>query len=310
MNNSNNKLRVVTEFTFMQGVKSKWFKLSLFAGIIVIVVSLLYAKYSLAGFYNNESGMEITQGISLNDEDMDVSENAEEEEDLSAYVIMLIYILAIYMILLMYGSLISNAVIEEKSSRIMETLLCYCPPRTLVFGKILGYMLLATVHSMVWAIGGVVAGKLVGVDDILAEVRFKDLFSCETLICFIICFLSGFLMYAITYAAFASYADSTQDSIQLIIPSTLLLITSFILAIKFLEKSFTVITMILLCVPYLSPIFLLSQIISGNLSLKLIFISLCFQILDIIIITHFSAKAYKKGVYHYGAGLFKKSNRR
>lgn len=82
-----------------------------------------------------------------------ITENGTEKDYTEAFAF-IGYILgfAIYMLIFIYGSFVSRAVIEEKSNRIVEIIVSSVKPFELMFGKVIGIGLVGFTQVGVWII--------------------------------------------------------------------------------------------------------------------------------------------------------------
>lgn len=67
-----------------------------------------------------------------------------------------------YMFVLMYGAMIMNGVIEEKTNRIVEVIVSSCKPMELMLGKIIGVALVGFTQIIIWAVLLGIAGTILG----------------------------------------------------------------------------------------------------------------------------------------------------
>ena len=67
-----------------------------------------------------------------------------------------------YFFVLMYGAMIMNSVIEEKTNRIVEVIVSSCKPLELMLGKILGVALVGFTQVAIWAVLLGIAGTVLG----------------------------------------------------------------------------------------------------------------------------------------------------
>lgn len=67
-----------------------------------------------------------------------------------------------YFFVLMYGAMIMNGVIEEKTNRIVEVIVSSCKPMELMFGKIIGVALVGFTQIVVWGILLAICGLILG----------------------------------------------------------------------------------------------------------------------------------------------------
>ncbi len=138
--------------------------------------------------------------------------------------------LAIYIIILIYGSRITVGVSEEKSSRVVEVLLAAVRPSQLLFGKVLGLGILALAQAVAILVTFVALGALVGSSLIhsasLAVVAAGALW-----------IVVGYAFYCTAYAAAGSLVGKPSDAYNASLPVQLPLILSYILTVTVLYGS-------------------------------------------------------------------------
>ena len=60
--------------------------------------------------------------------------------------------MALYFILILYGAMVMQSVIEEKNSRVLEVMVSSVKPFDLMMGKILGIASVAAVQILIWGV--------------------------------------------------------------------------------------------------------------------------------------------------------------
>ncbi|NTV47038.1 MAG: ABC transporter permease, partial [Chlorobiales bacterium] len=78
-----------------------------------------------------------------------------EESEAAQLVLTYVMVFLIYGTTLIYGIQVMNAVIDEKSSRIMEVLISSVKPVELMAGKVIGIGLVALTQYLIWVVTGV-----------------------------------------------------------------------------------------------------------------------------------------------------------
>jgi len=77
------------------------------------------------------------------------------------------------MFVLMYGAMIMNSVIEEKTNRIVEVVVSSCRPFQLMLGKIIGVGLVGLTQMAIWLVMlllvGVIAGGALGLSGAVTQ---------------------------------------------------------------------------------------------------------------------------------------------
>ena len=146
--------------------------------------------------------------------------------------------LLIYMFVFMYGAMVMQGVIEEKSSKVLEIIVSSVRPFELMLGKILGIAAVALTQVLMWIVlivvlsllllpllgggavaqvapGGVLSSGMADLDPqaIALLSRVTDpWFLFELFGSFLLYFIGGYLLYAALFAAIGSAVDNAQDT--------------------------------------------------------------------------------------------------
>ena len=141
--------------------------------------------------------------------------------DLSVRLTGLAVAIAIYVIILLYGSRITVGVSEEKSSRVIEVLLAAVRPSQLLYGKVLGLGILALSQALAILVTFVVLGALVGSSLIHSA-------SLQVVAVGALWIVVGYAFYCTAYAAAGSLVSKPSDAYNASLPVQLPLILSYI----------------------------------------------------------------------------------
>ncbi|KEI01243.1 ABC transporter permease [Clostridium botulinum] len=237
--------------------------------------------------------------------DLNIVQNGNSSE--KRIVIVYVLIMAIYIITLMYGSMVANSVIEEKSNRIMETLITMAKPIQLFFGKVLGICAVGLTQIGAFLIFGFIGLKK---SNLAPDLRLS--MSFKIIVAFIFYFLLAYLMMAMLYAAVASLGTSLQDVNSSMTPITMVFVVIFLVAINCMQNIDSTFARVLSYVPFASPLIMFERIILSSVGVMEIIINIAENIIFIMLIGIFSSKLYKKGTLMYGGKisllkLFKKT---
>lgn len=244
--------------------------------------------------------------------------------------------LIIFLFITLFGGMVMSAVIEEKSSRVVEVLVSSVKATELMFGKIIGIALVAFTQFILWivltmAIVGV-AGKFLGQDllsglgdnpaemvqgmgmnigpDQLATVSdqgdlgvvlntLKNLPWGQIILVFFLFFFFGYMLYASLYAAIGSAVENEGDTQQLQLPVTIPLMIAYFIAIFAFNAPESRIAFWGSMIPFTSPIVMLARLPFGVENWELI-LSLGLLVLTFIACAYISAKIYKVGILMFG----------
>ena len=244
--------------------------------------------------------------------------------------------LIIFLFITLFGGMVMSAVIEEKTSRVVEVLVSSVKATELMFGKIIGIALVAFTQFILWivltlALVGV-AGKFIGQDmlsslgnnptemvqgmnigiqpDQITDVAgqgdmavivntLRNLPWAKIILVFFLFFLFGYMLYASLYAAIGSAVENEGDSQQLQLPVTIPLMLAYFIAIFAFNAPESKVAFWGSIIPFTSPIVMLARLPFGVENWELI-LSLGLLILTFIACAYISAKIYKVGILMFG----------
>ena len=244
--------------------------------------------------------------------------------------------LIIFLFITLFGGMVMSAVIEEKTSRVVEVLVSSVKATELMFGKIIGIALVAFTQFFLWivltlALVGI-AGKFIGQDmlsglgnnpteivqgmnvginpeDMAAVTEQGDLAVVvntlrnlpwgKIILVFFLFFLFGYMLYASLYAAIGSAVENEGDTQQLQIPVTIPLMLAYFIAIFAFNAPESKIAFWGSMIPFTSPIVMLARLPFGVENWELI-LSLGLLVITFVICAYLSAKIYKVGILMFG----------
>ena len=216
-----------------------------------------------------------------------------------------IMILALYMVITLYGQMVASNVATEKSSRAMELLITSANPTSMMFGKILASCI-AGFSQLVLIFGTSIL--LYNVNrEALSHPLIASIFDIpvELFIYMIVFFVLGFLIYAFMFGAIGSTASKLEDINTLIMPISFPFIIAFMVVI-FSMSSGTVDNMaMVICsyIPFTSPMAMFTRICMGSVAWYEIAVSISILVASTAGIGILSAKIYRVGVLLYGTPL-------
>ena len=253
------------------------------------------------------------------------SEAGDEQESSTdaAMVLGLMLSILTYMFVLMYGAMIMNSVIEEKTNRIVEVVVSSCRPFQLMLGKIIGVGLVGLTQMLIWivllVIVAMVAGSAFGIGQVspdavspeslrmAKDAGAMEMIMRETLsinytpiiVGFILYFIGGYLLYSSLFAGLGSAVDQPSDSSQFMTPVMLIMIVAFYAGMACMENPSGPTAVWCSIIPFTSPVVMMIRLPFGvpfwqlALSLGLLFGTA-------LAITWLAARIYRRGILHYG----------
>lgn len=242
-----------------------------------------------------------------------------------AYIISFAGGILIYMILLIYGTMVMRGVMEEKTNRIAEVIVSSVKPFQLMLGKIIGIGAVGLTQFAIWIV-------LIGALQFAMPFIFPDMFSQVAdqaaagaavqqaqpgelaeimegfksipigmiVICFLFYFLGGYLLYASLFAAVGSVvSEDQQEAQQLMFPIMMPLILGFVIMAKALNDPDSSLAVFGSIFPFTSPIVMMGRITYGVPGWQLA-LSMILLVLTFLFFTWLTAKIYRTGILLYG----------
>lgn len=244
----------------------------------------------------------------------------------------------IYFFVFMFGAQVLRGVMEEKTNRIVEIIVSSVKPFQLMMGKIVGIALVGLTQFLIWVfltlaiVGGVraampeafiytptenvyisssqalnpqqlqkqmemvqeqntPAGKVL---EALSSINFKVM-----ILSFIFYFLGGYLLYAALFAAIGAAVDNEADTQQFMLPITIPMLFSIVMAQFVMNNPMGPIAWWLSIIPFTSPIIMMVRIPFGVPYTDLA-LSMGLLIIGFLATTWLAAKIYRTGILMYG----------
>jgi len=246
--------------------------------------------------------------------------------------------IAIYFMIFLYGSQVMRGVIEEKTNRIVEVIVSSVKPFQLMLGKIIGVALVGLTQFILWIVLTLIisttvnsilfkdqladtakhnsqmekvmqndlAAKVDKMEKINSSSEVIDLFNnvkniniTKVLLCFAFYFLFGYLLYAALFAAVGSAVDSEADTQQFILPVTIPLIASFIIAQTIVTDPDSSMAQFFSIFPLTSPIVMMVRL-PFDVPVWELALSMLTLVLGFLFFTWVAGKIYRTGILMYG----------
>lgn len=248
-------------------------------------------------------------GVSSSDTQMimslSVSHDTESlgQDQVTNFLYTYIMIMALYMVIAMYGQMVASHVAAEKDSRVMELLIATANPTSMMFGKVL-----ASCLAGLFQLGVVFGSALLFYnlnpdawgDNPLLQLLFD--IPVHLLVYMLIFFLLGYLIYAFLYGAIGSTVSRIEDLSTALTPLTFIFIAAFMIVV-FGISSGDVDTPLMIAAswfPLSSPMAMFTRIGMSTVSTFEIAGSIIVLIISLLLIGKLSAKIYRTGVLLYG----------
>lgn len=255
-----------------------------------------------------------------------------EEQKTSAELSMIIGMIAtllIYMFIFIYGSMVMNGVVEEKSNRIVEIIVSSVKPFQLMMGKIIGIALVGLTQVALWVVLVVVLSSVMGAvvgmpSDPAALMEAQNMMNgsmpaaqamdsgmmeglqilqsfnwIQIVLWFILYFLGGYLLYASIFAALGGAIDNNDDAQQFTLPVTIPVIFALYVGIYGAMNPEGPLVFWCSFIPFFSPVVMMVRLPFGVPTWQL-WLSFAILVITFLLIVKLAAKIYRTGILMYG----------
>jgi ABC-type Na+ efflux pump permease subunit len=177
--------------------------------------------------------------------------------------IALVYLLLITAITT--GSMMLQGLVEERSNKLIESVLACIKPDALMQGKLLGLGVVGMVIILVWA--GCAVGAAYSFAGVLADVLRPSLEALDNpwiVLAMIFYFLSGYIVLSMVFLAIGSVSDSMQDAQAYLTPVIMLVMIPVIILMQAaLRSPDELIVQVLSWIPFYTPFAMLARLGTG-----------------------------------------------
>lgn len=288
------KVRIVTWFTYLQTLNTKAFLIIALLGIGCILVSTQFDKIAdwVMDDQKNESVVVAEQG-SVTEEDIIIA---------TQYLA----IMAVGFFVYIYGIIIANMIVEERTTRVTETLFCYVKPLELLSGKIFGCLLGIGTHIAIWGVSYIMIFKIMNIPNTFFGTLFRLI--DKRVFVFILCtVVFGFILYSFLYAALASFIDNVQDATITLLPVIVIWGVTYLSSVFAMRNPEVEWVKILSYVPFFSCTMSFVAIDLEQITWMEVIMRILIQIAEVIIFAIICSDIYRRAIVSYGKkSIFKK----
>ncbi len=236
--------------------------------------------------------------------------------------------LMIYMVVFLYGNMVMQGVIEEKSNKVLEVMVSSVKPFQLMMGKILGIAAVAVLQFVIWVVfivgvGGALMNVFAG-DMIEAAAAMQsgmpmdmtnmamdaDMASVINTITdpgylirifggFLIFFIGGYLLYSAMFAAVGSAVDNEKDTQNLQLPISIPLILALVVMVNAMQDPNGQLAFWFSMIPFTSPVVMMARLPYGVPDWQL-WLSIALLFITFVGMVWLAGKIYRVGIFMYG----------
>jgi ABC-type Na+ efflux pump permease subunit len=273
---------------------------------------LTLKQYELAAHSDDEL-LELMTGVNVS---VNTLGKGKEDHMFSTIKMFLpiIFSFVMYFMIMTYGQSLSNGMVTEKNSKIIELLVAHIKPGYLIVGKVLGCVIVALGQIFIWIlslIGGIYVSNRVGqtlkqkdfipvevIIDTMKKSNVESAFTIRAIIIFVVLLLLSFLFYCIFAAICGSFINKPDEASSVFAVYTYTNVLAFMVVYcgSFLEqKSLIAITRY---IPFCTPYGAAADVLVGNITINQSIIIVLIMIISVVVILYLLSKVYERLVFN------------
>jgi ABC-2 type transport system permease protein len=210
----------------------------------------------------------------------------------------------LFLVITVYAVAVMRSVVQEKTTRVMELMVATVKPRSLMAGKILGVGGAGLVQVAVWLVIAALTlayrEQILVVFGVSADNMALPSLTFDVIAIALAFFVLGYFFYASMYAAVGAMVSTEQDTQQVQLPVTLLLIVGIVSVTSVSGDPRGVTAAIMTTIPFWSPLLMPMRYVLGGATPLDVVISLAILAAATVLIARAAAKIYRIGVLMYG----------
>ncbi len=212
-------------------------------------------------------------------------------------VVVFILMFVMLFSLLSYGVMVMRSVMEEKSSRITEVLMCAASAQELMAGKILGTGSVGLTQIGIWLlVAGYGASRSLYLRTAMSVLDVGP----SLIIYFVIFYALGYLLYSAIFAGVGAIFNSIDEAQQWNFVVILPLIAASAMILPVATSSDSLISVAASLFPFCSPILMFERLAVHDPPLWQVTLSLTLLVATIVGTMFVSARVYRTGILMYG----------
>lgn len=212
-----------------------------------------------------------------------------------SFVFSIVFVILFDLMILFYGSVMSNNISREKKDKTIEVLLSSAKPSVFVFGKLLSSAVLGIIQYFIFIIAGIV-GIFVNKNYYPEGIWtfFTNTLSLKFLLTILLFVVFGFVLYLILFQILGLAVKRAEEVNFLIVPIFLVLVGLFFVIINSLGKDSDILIKILSFVPFSSATLMPVRFLLNDVKLLEIGISFGLMLVVIVLLLMKAIKMYRK----------------
>jgi ABC-2 type transport system permease protein len=215
--------------------------------------------------------------------------------------------LLLYMSILLYGVQVMGAVVEEKTSRVIEVLISSLRPFQLLAGKVVGVGAVGLFQLLIWSVSAWVLFQkrdavlgLFGIEVAGGQSFSLPGISLAAVAIVLAYFVLGYFLYAAMFAAVAAMSNSEAEARQAQTPVVMLLVIPSVLMLGILQQPDGSMAVALSLIPFCSPIAMPVRWAAATVPASEMVASIAILAFTLWLVIWVAARIYRVGILMHG----------
>ena len=222
--------------------------------------------------------------------------------EISGYILGILITMVIFFAVYYYGYGVAMSVAQEKTSRVMETLVVSAKPSRILLGKCLAMGVLGLLQLSAFLIVGALSWSLlIPADFTIAGMPLSlSAFTLPTALLTLVYFLLGYALYAVINSVCGATVSRAEDLSSAMMPAILISMVSFYAAYIVMFLPSEGIKRIVTYIPFTSPFIMPYRLLNDTVFSLDIAVSLLLLLVSILLVALASVRIYSASVLRYG----------
>jgi len=170
----------------------------------------------------------------------------------------------LYVAVLINGQGMATAIVEEKSSRLIEVILGAVTASEFMAGKILGVVGSGLTQLAIWMLVSIVAlvqaAPALAIGTSVSGFDLSAVLNARLLFYFGVFFSLGYVLYSVLFAVVAVTCTSTEELGQSMLAAILPMVVALMVAVSVISNPATTMTRVLSLIPFFTPLVMLARV--------------------------------------------------
>lgn len=249
--------------------------------------------------YCAQNGLDFAEIATMMDVPIEVNETVLNKDTGSNFWYCYMLVIAVFMLIVLYGQMIAVAVTNEKSNRAIEVLVTSTTSNSLLFGKVIAGAI-AGLGQVALILASVLISYSINREVWGGQLDMVLNIPGEVILVFATFGMGGYLFYAFLYGAMGALVSKTEDISKSTGGLMMVIMVVYMFSLMQLTNVDGTIIKVLSFLPVSSYSTMFARIAMGTVAPWEIILSFAILVVSIFVVGILGAKLYRMGTLRYG----------